>query len=148
MKIVIQTKNVKLSPVLREYVREKINSLEKFAGGLFGKDYFDHFFTKGKPKVEVWVEIGKTGQHHRKGPFFRAECQMRFPGQSIRAEARSKDLKLAINEIKDELQREIKEYKEKLKTKIERETRKAKKDLKISPQARFYRKGRIKEEGT
>ncbi len=67
--------------------------------------------TKGKPRVEVWVEIGRTTRHHQKGDIFRAEAQMRFPGKSIRAESERDDLKLAITEVKDELQRELKKYK-------------------------------------
>ncbi len=112
MKITIRTKNLKLNQEVEDYINEKINSLEKFSK-VFKEEYFNHFFTKGKPRVEAWVEIEKTTLHHKKGPFFRAECQLRFPGKSIRAEAISEDLRLAINEIKDKLQREFKEYKEK-----------------------------------
>ena len=54
---------------------------------------------------------------------------------------------MAINEVKDELQREIKEYKEKMIAEMKRRARVAIKELKISPQVRFYRKGRIREEG-
>ena len=114
MKIIIRTKNIELSQVLEDYITEKINSLEKFLKILQDKEeYFSHFFGKGKPKVEAWVEIERTTLHHKKGPVFRAECQMRLPGKSIRAEAVSENLRLAINEVKDKLQREFKQYKEK-----------------------------------
>ncbi len=114
MKIVIKTKNLKLNSDLKDFIEEKINSLEKFAK-IFQdeKKYFNGFYGKGKPKIEAWVEIEKTTLHHKKGPVFRAECQMRFPGKSIRSTAEAKNLRLAITEIKDELQREIKQYKEK-----------------------------------
>ena len=147
MKIIIKTKNIDLTPALKNYIEEKINSLEKFAKDLFGEKYFDHFFGKGKPRIEAWVEIGKETLHHKKGPFFWAECQIRFPKKSIRSTARAENLKMAINEVKDELQREIKEYKEKMIAEMKRRARVAKKELKISPQVRFYRKGRIREEG-
>jgi len=147
MKIVIKTKNIKLTRYLKDFIEEKINSLEKFAKNIYNQSYYDNFFGKGKPKVEAWLEVEKTTLHHKKGEFFRTECQMRFPGKSIRSEANSEDLKLAINEVKDELQRELKEYKEKLVARRKRGTRVLKKDLKISPLARFYRKGRIREEG-
>lgn len=148
MKVIIKTKNIKLNQTLRQYIEEKINSLEKFSKILSTEEeYFNHFFGKGKPRVEAWVEIGKTTLHHKKGPVFWAECQMRFPKKSLRATAKRKDLKLAITEIKDELQREFKQYKNKLTAQTKRRARVLKKSLRLSPAARFYRKGRIREEG-
>jgi ribosomal subunit interface protein len=147
MKINILTKNLKLTLALRNFIEEKINSLEKFVKVLYNEKYYDHFFGKGKPRVEAWVEIGKETLHHQKGPFFRAECQMRFPKKSLRSIAKRENLKLAITEVKDEFERQLKQYKEKLQAKTKRGARILKKDLKLSPLARFYRKGRIKEEG-
>lgn len=147
MKIIIKTKNVELTRALKKYIQEKFNPLEKFAKIFQEEKYFNHFFGKGKPRVELWVEIGKETLHHQKGPFFWAECQMRFPGKSLRATARLKDLKLAIVKVKDELQLQLKRYKEKITARDKREQRVFKKELKISPSARFYRKGRIREEG-
>jgi len=147
VKIVIKTTNVKLTPALEQYIREKINSLEKFLKIFYTEKYFNHFFGKGKPTIEAWVEIGKTTRHHRKGPFFWAECQLRFPKKSIRSTAEAEDLRRAVTEVKNELQREFKEYKEKIGAQTKRRARALEKELKISPQARFYRKGRIREEG-
>jgi len=162
MKIIIKTTNLKLTPALREYIKEKINSLEKFAKILYNEEYFNHLpkrsaglrrtnvlrpFGKGKPRVEARVEVGKTTRHHRKGAIFFVECQMRFPKKSLRSTAKKESLRVAITEVKDELQRELKQYKEKLRAQTKRRQRFLKKELKISPQARFYRKGRIREEG-
>jgi ribosomal subunit interface protein len=155
MKIVIKTKNFKLSRTIRDFIEEKIGSLEKFSE-IFQKRYFDKFFGKGKPTVEAWLEIGKTTLHHQKGPFFRAECQMRFPGKSLRITARSHDLRLAITEVKDELQRQLKQYKNKLTAKSLRRQRRFKKSLRLHPLAKFKKslqpsrrsRGiRIREEG-
>jgi len=148
MKIVIKTKGVKLTRALEDFIEEKISSLENFLKIFQSEEYFNHFFGKGKPKIEAWIEIGKTTRHHKKGPFFWAECQMRFPKRSLRSTAHSKDLKLAIVEVKDELQRQLKQYKEKLKDLTEKRARALKKELKLAKEARFYRKGRIREEGT
>ena len=129
----------------------KLDPLEKFSKILYSEIYFDHFFGKGKPRVEAWVEIGKESLHHRKGPVFWAECQMRFPRRSLRSTACSKDLRIAITEVKDELQRQLKQYKLKIFTKTsaltKRRARVLKKSLRLAPQARFWRKGRIREEG-
>lgn len=115
MKIVIKATGIKLNRALKTYIQEKIGGLEKFVEIFQEKKYYNGFFGKGKPRVEAWVEIGRTTRHHYKGPVFRAEVQMRLPGKSLRAEAVREDLKLAIVEVKDELQRELKEYKERRK---------------------------------
>lgn len=147
MKIVIKATNTKLTKGLQDLIEEKINSLEKFAK-IFSKDkYYNGFFGKGKPKAEAWVELERTTRHHRKGPIFRAECQMHLPNRSIRAEAIDRDLKLAITKLKDELKTELKKYKERLMALTKRKARVMRKELKLSPLARLYRKGRIREEG-
>jgi|SRR3989344_3202542 len=145
MEIVIKTKNLKLNLALQKYISGKINSLEKFSQ-IF-QDEEEYFFKDRKPKVEAFFEIGKETLHHQKGPYFRAECQMHFPGKSIRAEATSENLEQAIVKVKDKMQKELKQYKEKFISQSKRRSRVSKKELKLSPGARFYRKGRIKEEG-
>lgn len=147
MKIIIKATNLSLNKTLKSYIQEKINSLEKFAKIFQEKNYYNGFFKKGKPRIEAWVEIGRVTSHHQKGKVFRAEAQMRFPKKSLRAEAERTDLKLAIIEVKDELQRELKQCREKEISKYKRGTRRLKKDLHLSSFARFYRKGRIREEG-
>ncbi len=147
MKVVIKTKNLKLNQTLKEFIEEKINSLEKFSKIFYSKKYFNSFFGKGKAEIEAEVEVGKETMHHKKGSIFWAECQMKFPRISLRSTARAEDLKLAITEVKDELQRELKKHKERLKALTKKGGRTLKKELKLSPLARFYRKGRIREEG-
>jgi len=120
MKIVIKATNIKLTSALHQYIEEKINSLEEFLVIFEEEKYWNHFFGRGKPRVEAWVEIEKETRHHHKGPFFRAECQMRLPKKSIRSIAAKEDLRLAIDEIKDELQRELKQYKNKKIDKIKK----------------------------
>jgi ribosome-associated translation inhibitor RaiA len=74
---------------------------------------------------------------------------MRLPGKSLRSEACSGDLRLAITEVKDELQRQLKQYKNKITAKTKRGQRKRKKSLHLSSLAKFQiKKGqRIREEG-
>ena len=137
MKIVIKSTNIKLSPSLERYIEDKIGELEKFiqVAGKKGQS-----FDKGKPPYEAWVEIGRTTQHHRKGRVFRAECQIRLPGRSARAESVRVNIHLAIDEVKDELQRELKKYKDKQSSRTIRVARKMKRLLKFSPLARLKRK--------
>ena len=146
MKINILTKNIKLTSALKNFIEEKINPLEKFVKVLYSEPsrristrfskrklriakrveislLGEKYYKPGKPRAEAWMEVGKETLHHKKGPFFWAECQMRFPGKSIRSTARAENLELAVNEVKDELQRELKEYKEKFMAKEKRGAR-------------------------
>ena len=149
MKIVIKTTGLKLNRALRNYIQEKIGSLERFANVFQNEKYYDGFFGKGKPRAEVWVEIGRTTLHHQKGLVFRAEAQMRLAGKSLRAEATGKDLKLAIVEVKDKLQRQLKQYKNKISAITKRRTRVFKKSIRLSSSAKFEKRkgGRTREEG-
>jgi len=136
MKINIKSTNIELTPAIREYVEEKIGSLEKFIQGVEE----DHDFSEeGKPPIETWVELEKT-THHQKGKVFRAECQIKIAGKSIRSESTQEDLHLAIDEVKDELQRDIKRFRETRISRYKKAARRFKKKISISPLARFRRK--------
>lgn len=99
IKIDIYTKDIELTPAIREYVNMKVGKLEKYS--------------KNKVLFQVSVEIGRTTNHHHKGQVFRAELQMQVPGGLLRAESVKDDLRAAIDEAKDELERELKKTKEK-----------------------------------
>jgi ribosomal subunit interface protein len=99
IKIDIKGTNLELTEPIKDYVNEKIGSLEKF---------YDNI-------LEARVDIGITTKHHQKGDIYRAEVNLQVPQAPIlRAEAEKEDLYVAINEVKDELQRQIKKYKEKM----------------------------------
>lgn len=143
MRIEIKGTNVKLNKELKDFVERKINGLAKFLN-ILEKDS-----GQKKPLSEAKVEIGKTTRHHRRGPFYRAECQIDVPGgKKLRAESRSEDLRTAITEVKDELQEQLKKYKGKIISQHKRGKRKIKKSLHLSPLARFKRGkgGRTREE--
>jgi putative sigma-54 modulation protein len=119
MKINIKATNLKLTPSIEDFVEEKIGSLEKFTHGI----------------LEAIVEVGKTTNHHKSGPFFRAEADLVLPGKVLRAEAEEKDLYIAITRVKDELQTEVKKYKEKMIARRKRGARTAKRIFKIAEEA-------------
>ena len=98
MKIDIVTKNISLDEPLESFVREKIGGLDK----LIGND-----------KSEARVEIGKPSQHHKSGRIFRAEANIRMGGVLLRASCGHEDLRNAIVDVKDELQEQIRKFKEK-----------------------------------
>jgi putative sigma-54 modulation protein len=101
MKFNIKTTNIELTSELRNYVEEKINSLDKFIK-----------YTNSS--IQSWVEIGRTTKHHQTGKIWRAEVQIHLPKKSVRAEAVSDNIFVAINEVVDELQIELKKYKGKI----------------------------------
>jgi len=142
MKITIKATKIKITPELKEFIEKKINSLEKFAKGIFGEKYYDGFFGKGKPRAEAKVEI-----RGKERGFYYVECNLNFPKKLIRSESLKKNLKAAIYEVKDELQREVKEYKEKFFAKFKRGARKLKRELKISEAAKIKEGKRVLQEG-
>jgi ribosomal subunit interface protein len=114
MKIDIFTKNISLDRPLKDFVEDKIGSLEKF--------------TRDLDPVEARVEIGKGSRHHRSGMIFYAETNLTVKGALLRAESTSTDLRVAISDTKEELQIQLKKYKEKMRDKPAREAVKAKRD--------------------
>jgi len=131
MKINIKGTNIKLDQAVREFIEKKIDPLEKFVKALNNKDYRSPS-GKLKSALEAFVEIEK-GTHHKKGPFFRAECQLKLPKKIIRAEAVSDDLRVAVDEVKGELQRKIKKQQGRFTAKAKIKSRESKRNLKISP---------------
>ena len=109
MNIIIKTKNIEMTPALREFVEEKIGSLEK---------YFDLLQEADDPGLvsatDAIVEVGKTTLHHRKGDICRAEVLLTFDRNKLRAAKSADDLEKAIVEVRDDLQRQITDIKERL----------------------------------
>lgn len=137
MKITIKATNLKLTSALRNYVEEKIGGLERF---IQGAGFEDKLSKKGKPPVEIWVEIGKTTHHHHKGKVFRAEGQMKIPGKSLRSESIKEDLHLAIDDVRSELQRELKSYMKKRGSRYKKTARRVKDLIRFSPLTRLKRR--------
>jgi len=123
MKFSLKITNLELTPDISSYLERTINSLDKFIENV-------------DSVVRAWVEIGRISQHHRSGKIYRAEVQVHLPGKSVRSEAVAKTIFQAINEVKDELQRELKQYKRK---KIAEQKRGAQRSKKLI-------RGRIREQ--
>lgn len=93
MKINTKATGISLTPSISEYVEKKVNMLEKFFSGL--------------NDVLVNVEVGKITKHHKSGDVFRAEIQVVADGQTYYAVVETEDLYAAIDEVKDEIVREL-----------------------------------------
>jgi len=124
MKIIIKTKNLEQSEALNAFIEEKFLSLKKFVSILKGPD-------DEKTLAEVFVELEKESNHHRKGEVFLVKAQVILPGKSVMAEAKADDLFKAVVAAKDELKMEIEKYKVKKIDINRREQRKAKGEIEI-----------------
>ncbi len=101
MQLDIKTKDIELTDAIRAHVEEKMASLEAKISR-FGDS------------VTAEVEVGKTTNHHNKGDIFRAEVHVRLPGKLVYAEAVHEDLYTAVNEAKQDADRQIVDYKDKM----------------------------------
>jgi len=100
MKIVsIKGTNLELTDAIKEYLNKKLESIEKLTS---------HF----EPMAEIAIEVGRTSMHHNKGDVHRAEMNLQVPGSLLRSECTAEDLYEAIDLCKDELTRQLKEYKD------------------------------------
>lgn len=125
MKIIIKATNIELSPGLKQYIEEKIGGLDKF---------LEKF---NQELVEARVEVGKITKGQRQGEIFKTEVNLSIERRLIRVEETAESLNAAIDLVKDELQREIRRYKNKTQTKFIRGARSWKKFWRLSPFARF-----------
>lgn len=111
MRIVsIKGTNMALTDAIKSRVESKSVALSKLT-----KDF--------DPASELRVEVGKSTKHHSKGPYFRAEFQLAVPGNDLRAVSEEEDLYHAIGQARDQLRRQLKDYKNKLKDRSQRGTR-------------------------
>lgn len=94
----IKGTNIDLTEPIKQYVDKKLASLDKL--------------TEKYSPCDAAVEVGKTSQHHQKGDVFYAEVNLAIPGANLRATATKDDLYAAIDEIKDELKRQLVDRKE------------------------------------
>lgn len=121
MKIIIKTKNLEFTPALDSFINKKIGGLRKFLGS-----FQNHSLpmAEGRDLFDTFVEIGKETTHHNKGDVFMAEAKIYMPGKSIFAKTHGEDMIKIINELRDEMESEIRRYKTRV---VEFPRRKAKK---------------------
>lgn len=93
MKINTKATNIELTPAIKEYIEKKITMLGKFI--------------RDTDAVLINVEVGKTTKHHKSGDFFKAEIHLMENGKNHYAVVETDDLYAAIDEVKDEIVREM-----------------------------------------
>ena len=100
----IKTKDLDLTDAIFTSVQEKMNKL-------------DALLERFGESVSVEVEVGKTTQHHAKGPFYRAEVHVRLPNKLIYAHAENEDMYMAVREARDKAKRQLVDYKDEIDSK-------------------------------
>lgn len=107
MKMHIKATNLTVTPEISDYLQKKIDTLDKFIGD-------------NTEEVLCDIELGKTTNHHRGGDVFGAEINIRKEGKYFRAVAEAETLYAAIDEMKDEIIRELTSHKSKQTTLVRR----------------------------
>ncbi len=96
----LYAKNLDLTPDIKAFIEGKVGSVSKFL----------------KPAenglAEARVEVGKPSRHHKSGFVYYAEVNLKIGRQLFRAVAEHLDLRTAIDLARDEIERQIKEHKE------------------------------------
>lgn len=109
-------RGIRIDDRTENYINKKIESVGKLINSIFFSE----------------IEIGMD----KKGKF-RVEIMIKTPYHKFRAEKTSESIEGSVDEVKENLKRQIVRYKEKTKTLSERGGRSLKKRATISEKARF-----------
>lgn len=112
MRINIKATNIELTEALRAYTEDKVRMIEKLL--------------PAEAAAIAEVEVGKETQHHKNGEVFRGEINLEYSGQHLYAVEHASDLYAAVDLVKDEMARLIKDRQEKKNTLMRRGGRKIK----------------------
>lgn len=135
MKISVRAKGIDLTPELYNFIDLKISELGRFSSKI----------------IDATVNLEKVTQHHHSGPFYKAVVHLRVPNDLLIGENSQPDIKMAVVQVKDELQLKLKNYKGAQKAMVKRGARVFKKLTRLFSGARLEEEegggGRTLEEG-
>ncbi len=120
MKINLQGKGMEVSAAIEEYAVKKMTNLGKLLTKI----------EENGGEVLVNFSVGRTSNHHRGGDVFRADCSISIDGENFYSGADREDMNEAIDEVKENLFREIRRAKERKKALFQRGSRAIKNMLK------------------
>lgn len=115
MSINIKATNMELTEAINEYVNKRLESVKKFS-----KD--DEF--------GIYVEVGRTTNHHKQGEFFKAEFDVNINGNKFYTLSEKEDLYEAVDDARDDIVRQITNKKDREQTLFKRGAKSVKKMLK------------------
>jgi putative sigma-54 modulation protein len=115
MNIAIKATNIELTPALKDYAEKRMKGIVKFSDG----------------DADIALEIGKETSHHKQGDIFMASATVTTPlGKTHHATSSKLDLYEAIDDVRDEIVREIQSARGKQDSMFKRGARKIKNILK------------------
>ncbi len=120
MQINLQAKNIELTPAIRDYVIKRVTNLEKLLKKM----------EEWGGEVVVRFDVAKTTNHHKMGEVFRADCSINIKGENFYAGVDMEDLYSAIDQVKEDLFREISKNKDRKQTLFKRGAASIKKMMK------------------
>ncbi len=108
MEISIKSKNIEVSDHAKEYIEKKLLSIVRFLPHTMeGEEEDREEVGERADRIILEVEVEEA-----RG-VFRSEVHLSLPGKTIRVEDTADTLKESIDKARHELEREVKEYKEK-----------------------------------
>ncbi len=90
MNINIKATNTSLTSAIEDYVGKKVAMLQKV-------------ISQEDTSASIYVEIGKTTEHHKSGDVFFAEFNLHIAGKNFYARREAGDIYSAIDIVKDDL---------------------------------------------
>ncbi|NCU28059.1 MAG: ribosome-associated translation inhibitor RaiA [Candidatus Moranbacteria bacterium] len=107
MNINIKATNIELTSAISDYINKKLEG-------------FDRFKKSNDEELTVFVEVGKTTNHHKQGDYYRAEFNIILGGDKFYTFTEKEDLYKSIDIAKDDILRKIKNKRERRSTLIRR----------------------------
>ncbi len=127
MEVIIKSKNIDLTPHLRDYAEKKLKSACRFIPALLKKEREDkEQVGREVDRIVLEVEITKVSGDE-KGKVYRTQAKMVLPEITLKGEDIAETVKESVEEVKYELERQIKDYKGKIETQRRKGGQQAKK---------------------
>jgi len=100
MKTTIKATQLEITTPLKEFIKTKIDSLDKNLGKLASKE-----------EIIMKVEIARSTKHHNKGEVYYVELTLNIAKKILRIEQNGHDVREAIDIAKDRMKNEIEKLK-------------------------------------
>ncbi|MEX0924622.1 MAG: ribosome-associated translation inhibitor RaiA [Candidatus Paceibacterota bacterium] len=118
MKInIVQATNIDLSDAITNYLEKKLSRVS------------EKLVDPNDESAMCDVDLGRTTEHHKTGEVYRAEFNLHIAGKDLYAEAEEIDLYAAIDEARDDLERQLKSHQKKQTTLLRKGGKKLKEML-------------------
>jgi len=93
LNIMIKASNMELTNAIQDYAEKRLLTLEKFMKNA------------GEQKMDV--ELSQTTKHHKQGAIYRAEVNLIRDGKRFYSFSEKEDLYTAIDDVREEVERQL-----------------------------------------